>query len=272
MTDLMENNVGQQSHYSKLSEASTNGGPSWVSELRRARFEQFDELGFPTNRPGRLAAHECSGDRENELRPRRIGAAPMSRGEFSFGSDAACELVFVNGHFRRSSRARQSAEGVRFDLSRMSLKTDAGELKPALGHQAKLEEQPVRRAQHRLPPRRRLHPLHEQHDDRRPDPPAVYLDRIVRADGIASAVLVVAEDNVEAHDRRDLRGRQPASISRTRSRRSSLGDGLPDRSLQAPAGIAGKPITWRRCRWRWASGTTFVSHAASSAPSSRATT
>src|SRR5688572_4678024 len=88
--------------YARLAEESRNGGAPWLDDVRRAAMARFEQIGFPSNKDEEW--------RFTNVAP--IAKTPFKRAEqvpddvatdvaasFSFGAEAASELVFVNGHF-----------------------------------------------------------------------------------------------------------------------------------------------------------------------------
>src|SRR5438105_359563 len=98
MTQLAEEQSSAAAHYLRLSAQSSNGGPSWLDELRRQGIARFDQVGFPNTKQEEWRFTNVAPIARTAFQPGELAPADQAV-EFSFGNDAACELVFVNGHF-----------------------------------------------------------------------------------------------------------------------------------------------------------------------------
>jgi len=102
MTQVAEETRTHLSNFAWAKEQAMTEGPAWLDELRKRAIAQFDSAGFPTLKHEewrltdvrpiaktafKLASHVGDG--------RTAEAAT----QFSFGADAASELVFIDGHF-----------------------------------------------------------------------------------------------------------------------------------------------------------------------------
>src|SRR5271154_160917 len=102
MTQLVENKLMPPSHYRRFFEIKKPGGGAFVRSLRESGIERFDAVGFPTTRQEEWRLTNVApiarlpfsaAERGDESAARKI----VHR--FSFETDAAAELVVVNGHF-----------------------------------------------------------------------------------------------------------------------------------------------------------------------------
>src|SRR5438034_943971 len=98
MTQLAEH----LSNFSRLEKRDTSDAPAWLDDLRKAAIARFELVGFPTTK---LEDWRFTNVAPIARTPFKL-AEPINDGqiveraaEFSFGKDAACELVFVNGHY-----------------------------------------------------------------------------------------------------------------------------------------------------------------------------
>ena len=127
------------------SSAEGNGSdaaPRWLDEMRRAGIARFDAVGFPSTKDEawRFTHVAPIARTAFELAPRRelAGVPP-----FSFGLEAAAELVFLNGHYLpqlsstaglpRTARVASLAEAVR---------SDGVLVESHLGRHAEIEQNP----------------------------------------------------------------------------------------------------------------------------------
>ena len=98
MTQLAEDKNVHVSHYERLETESSAAVRPWVEELRRAGIGRFDAVGFPNNKQEEWRFTNVAPiARTRFALPERVDLA--GRPPFSFGDEAAAELVFVNGHF-----------------------------------------------------------------------------------------------------------------------------------------------------------------------------
>src|SRR5689334_22117797 len=148
MTQIADEREVHQSNFSLLREQQNGdaGMPQWLEELRRAGMRRFEEAGFPTTRdeewrftnvapiaktPWRLAEVPREG--------KRVEAAT----QFSFGAEAAAELVFINGHYSAQlSKLGRLPRGVTIHSLSQSLAAGDGQIERALGRYADIEKNP----------------------------------------------------------------------------------------------------------------------------------
>jgi Fe-S cluster assembly protein SufD len=141
MTQLAEDQTSTASHYLRLSAQSSNGGPSWVNDLRNKGIARFDQVGFPTTKQ--------EDWRHTSIAPIARTAFTLAEAvetddarEFSFGADAACEIVFVNGHFSpQLSRLGQLPRGVVVRSLAQALASES-RIKETIAKQASIEGNP----------------------------------------------------------------------------------------------------------------------------------
>jgi Fe-S cluster assembly protein SufD len=142
MTQLAEHRRTHAGHYSRLSAQSANGGPAWLHELRRSAIARFDQVGFPTQKQEDWRHTSIRPIAETAFSPAEP-AQTDEASEFSFGNEAACELVFVNGHFSpQLSKLDRLPRGLTVRPLAEALSSNAAQLKNVLGHLAKPEANP----------------------------------------------------------------------------------------------------------------------------------
>jgi Fe-S cluster assembly protein SufD len=132
MTRLAENHKVAATWFGQIPEGRT---PFWLDELRRAGAERFAATGFPSAKDEEWRFTQLSPIVGTSFRPaeREVNARRAAEGieRFTFGRQAACELVFVNGHFEAQlSKLPRLPRGVQV----MSL-AEAAENEPQLVRQ-----------------------------------------------------------------------------------------------------------------------------------------
>lgn len=122
-------------------------GRVWLDELRRSSLERFLEVGFPGRRseewrftdPARIARvpFRLAGDEVPQ------GAAEAGVRHFTLGHDAACELVFVNGHYHpHLSKPGKLPRGVKIGPLAEALETDRARVEQHLARHAEVDKSP----------------------------------------------------------------------------------------------------------------------------------
>ncbi|MGH7177620.1 MAG: Fe-S cluster assembly protein SufD [Tepidisphaeraceae bacterium] len=114
MTQVAEEKLTYMSNFSRIEKQIGPGAPAWLERMRKSAIEKFEKTGFPTTdmeewrftNVAPIARIPFKPARQVELHADDIAA-------FSFGHDAAVEIVFVNGHFSpKLSVARDLPQGV----------------------------------------------------------------------------------------------------------------------------------------------------------------
>jgi len=122
-------------------------GRTWLDELRKSALERFLEVGFPNRRmeawrftdPARIARipFRYAGDEA----PTDAVAAGVR--QFTFGHDAASELVFVNGHFHpQLSTLGKLPRGVKVGTLAEAFENDRARVEQHLARHALVEQNP----------------------------------------------------------------------------------------------------------------------------------
>jgi Fe-S cluster assembly protein SufD len=146
MTELMEEKSTHLSNYARFESEANGTGPAWLDRLRKAGIDRFDLVGFPATRheewrhtnvapiartPFKLADHDGGP------------AAQDTAEQFSFGADAAAEVVFVNGRFSQDlSRIDRLPRGVRVGSLANAIEADAAGVEPHLARHADVAGNP----------------------------------------------------------------------------------------------------------------------------------
>lgn len=143
MTQLAEDRNVHVSNFERLaSESSGADHPAWLDRLRRAGIARFDAVGFPHNKQEEWRfTHVAPIARTAFALAERVVLA--GRPPFSFGDEAAAELVFVNGHYvSELSKAEVLPAGVRVGSLAEALQSDGDRLEQHLGRLASVEQNP----------------------------------------------------------------------------------------------------------------------------------
>src|SRR4051812_4502891 len=95
MTQLAE----METHLSNFTRLEKSAQPAWLEALRQAGIERFEKLGFPTTRDEEWRFTNVAPIARTPFKLAKAvdGAAALKA--FTFGREAAVELVFINGHF-----------------------------------------------------------------------------------------------------------------------------------------------------------------------------
>jgi Fe-S cluster assembly protein SufD len=148
MTQIADEREVHQSNFSLLREQQNGDAamPEWVEELRRAGMRRFEEIGFPTTREEEWRFTNVAPIAKTPWRLAEIprdGMRVEAATQFSFGGEAAMELVFVNGHYSaRLSNLGRLPRGVTVRSLSQALASDDRQLEQALGRYADLEKNP----------------------------------------------------------------------------------------------------------------------------------
>lgn len=115
MTQVLEDNTV---HLSNLAVAMRHAPADqpWLNKLRRESLACLDANGFPTTRDEEWRFTNVSPivrTRFELASPQDTDAGRQAVREYSFGEDASCELVLVNGHFApKLSRVNRELPGI----------------------------------------------------------------------------------------------------------------------------------------------------------------
>jgi Fe-S cluster assembly protein SufD len=115
MTQLAEERHAFLSHVTRDGNGQGSAAvPEWLANFRRAGLERFREVGFPTTREEAWRFTNVAPIARIPFKPARaVDLKPDDIAPYTFRDEAACELVFVNGHFAPSlSSTRALPKGV----------------------------------------------------------------------------------------------------------------------------------------------------------------
>ncbi|MGH7215511.1 MAG: Fe-S cluster assembly protein SufD [Tepidisphaeraceae bacterium] len=145
MTRLADETNMDPSHFTKLVEQQTpRASRPWLDRLRQDAVRRFHEVGFPTKKQEAWRFTDVSPIGKTRFRPGVYRGTELTRhilSPYSFADEAACELVFVNGHFapELSSMVGMPDE-LRVRTIAEALRTDSTRLPEHLGQHAKPEQ------------------------------------------------------------------------------------------------------------------------------------
>jgi Fe-S cluster assembly protein SufD len=143
MTQLVEDKNVHVSHFERLElERPAGADHAWLDQLRRAGISRFDEVGFPTTKQEDWRFTNVAPIARTKFAlPERVKLA--GRLPFSFGSEAAAELVFVNGYFSPElSKLEGLPAGVRVSSLGEAVRKDGELLERHLGRYADINQNP----------------------------------------------------------------------------------------------------------------------------------
>ena len=142
MTILLEHT----NSFVKSFETTQGHDRSWVNELRKSGMETFRRLGFPTTKQEEWRDTNVSAVANTHFAPASVVTAQQAAelfGQYTFGKQAAAELVFVNGHYDpHLSTVSGLPQGVRVLSLETAFSTDAAILEKHLGKYAKNAQHP----------------------------------------------------------------------------------------------------------------------------------
>lgn len=145
MTQLEEQTQTHLSNYSRLTRDAQRQRP-WIEQVRQAAIERFEKAGFPSVKE--------EAWRFTNVAP--IAKVPfvLARGEltnsarqvadrYSFGKDAAAELIFVNGQYQSEiSRPGKLGSQVRIGSLEALIAEDVPQIRQHLTRYARLDQNP----------------------------------------------------------------------------------------------------------------------------------
>jgi Fe-S cluster assembly protein SufD len=105
MTQLLEDSTMHHENADRFEQQAAADGATWLRDLRAAGLARFAEAGFPNRKQEewRFTNVDAIAKAEYQLPPATHDRAALAAAAgFGFGSDAAVELFFVNGHYAPS--------------------------------------------------------------------------------------------------------------------------------------------------------------------------
>jgi Fe-S cluster assembly protein SufD len=140
MTQLAENRQTNIAHTKGIELAHP-----WLDELRKRSVARFESVGFPTTKQEnwrQTSVSSIAGTPFKLAGKPKDGAVLERARRFGFADQAACELVFVNGHYEpQLSRLGKLLRGLKVLSLASALPTpQAGEIRDHLGRYADINE------------------------------------------------------------------------------------------------------------------------------------
>ncbi len=143
MTQVLENKKSNLANLIKPAVRETPVRP-WLAELHKAGIERFNEVGFPSNRDEEWRTTNLSTLAKIPFVPAVHVAGDVvteALAKYTFGEDAAAELVFVNGFFApQLSRTAGLPRGVGIASLGASIAADADRIRQHLARHADIKK------------------------------------------------------------------------------------------------------------------------------------
>jgi Fe-S cluster assembly protein SufD len=132
--------------YARLAQESRGERAPWLDELRRAAMARFEQVGFPSKTQEEWRFTDISPITKTQFKlAERVpdSVATDVAASFSFGNEAASELVFVNGHFAPGlSRIGKLPRGVKVGRLSDAIKAEGDVVERHLARLADIEKNP----------------------------------------------------------------------------------------------------------------------------------
>ena len=143
MTQIADQLKIHQSNFSSIEEKSVDS-PPWLDELRQRAMQQFRAVGFPDTKQEDWRFTNIAPIAKTPFQlAQPVEVEPDLARRFSFGKEAACELVFVNGFYiPQLSKITKLARGLSVGNLAQVLADDGQDGKEALGRHADIEKNP----------------------------------------------------------------------------------------------------------------------------------
>src|SRR5882724_11248578 len=144
MTHLADNHMATTSWFAEL---PAGDGASWLDDLRKLGADRFASAGFPSPKSEEWRFTQLNPIIKTHFRPaRRDGhghAIAEAAERFTFGADAASELVFVNGHFEpQLSKLGRLPRSVTVAPLAQAVESDSQLVRQHLARYAKIDSNP----------------------------------------------------------------------------------------------------------------------------------
>ena len=139
MTQLAEATMASTVHRELPPGGHSGGEPKWLKALRRRGAERFERAGYPSRKQEAWRHTNLRPITETDFNDAGEADGSALFEEYSFGTRAAAELVFVNGRF---SPDLSSVENLPAKLKVSAFADDYDAIEDSLGSQADLEKNP----------------------------------------------------------------------------------------------------------------------------------
>jgi Fe-S cluster assembly protein SufD len=145
MTQLEEQTLTHLSNFSRFSRGNGQQRP-WIDEVRRSAIERFEKVGFPSIKEEAWRFTNVAPITKTAFalgEGRLTESARQVAHHYSFGIEAAAELVFVNGRYQPElSRTQKLGPGVRVGSLEAAIEEDVPEIRRHLTRHARIESNP----------------------------------------------------------------------------------------------------------------------------------
>ena len=142
MTSLLEHT----NSFVKSFETTPGHSRPWVNELRQSGIDTFRRLGFPTTKQEEWRDTNVSVVAKTHFAPATAASGQNAINlfnQYTFGKEAAAELVFINGHFDSQLSSESTLpRGIRVLSLEQAFQSDAALLEQHLGQHARMSEHP----------------------------------------------------------------------------------------------------------------------------------
>src|SRR5262249_25506918 len=145
MTQIADHREIHRSNVSRFREQLPNARP-WLDELHRAAAARFEAVGYPDTKQEEWRFTNVAPIAKT---PFELAQAPKdlkkveAAAQFSFGKDATCELVFVNGHYAPElSKIGKPPRGLTIRSLAEAIADDDERVRGALGKHADVQNNP----------------------------------------------------------------------------------------------------------------------------------
>jgi Fe-S cluster assembly protein SufD len=143
MTQLAEEKDLYVSSYQQLEKENGHESPPWLEERRRAGIARFELVGFPAPRDEEWRHTNLAPITRTKFALAETGAGDELFSQYTFGRDAASEIVFVNGRFSPTlSRLGKLPRGARVGTLADAIHADPSHVEPHLARVATIEQNP----------------------------------------------------------------------------------------------------------------------------------
>lgn len=144
MTQVAEEKQTYLSNFSRIEKNLSHGRSAWLDELRRSAMDRFSEVGFPTTKHEEWRFTNVAPIARVPFTPAKPADVSFDDiAHFSFRSEAACEIVFINGHYSAAlSSLRALPRGVRVSSLAAALSSDGEMIRAHLGKLADIRKNP----------------------------------------------------------------------------------------------------------------------------------
>jgi Fe-S cluster assembly protein SufD len=142
MTQIAERKAHMK-NFSRLEEAAS--GAPWMEQMRKSALARFEAVGFPSSTDEEWRHTNIAPITTTDFKSAlaETGAGTTAAAEFTFGEDAECELVFVNGLYApHLSRLASLPRGVRVSSLATAIQNDGPILQQYLAKYALIEKNP----------------------------------------------------------------------------------------------------------------------------------